>query len=93
MDDLEATAAPNDAFQQDESTDFAPMVVEDAVDVPLTRNDIDPEIIPSGVVLESQNEHYEDIIDDEESMGEFSEDEENELPWESDSDIDPDIEP
>ncbi|KAH7844785.1 hypothetical protein Vadar_031655 [Vaccinium darrowii] len=55
----------------------------------------DPEIIPSSVVLQLDNEEHQDTLDDEEdeSMGEPTEDEENELPWESDSDIDPNIKP
>ncbi|KAH7836325.1 hypothetical protein Vadar_034715 [Vaccinium darrowii] len=95
MDDLEPSVAMNDAFQQDETTDFVPIAAEDPVDVQFTRSDIDPEIIPSSVVLELDNEELQDSTDDEEdeSMGEPSEDEENELPCESDSDIDPDVEP
>lgn len=47
---------PNDAFQQDYTTDFVPLDVEDPIAVQFTRNDIDPENIPSHVVLQSNNQ-------------------------------------
>ncbi|KAI8571054.1 hypothetical protein RHMOL_Rhmol01G0087000 [Rhododendron molle] len=44
MDDFEANDAPNDEFQQEETTEFV-RVVEDLITTPLRRNDIEPEII------------------------------------------------
>lgn len=94
---LEPSDAPaTDVFQQDETTNAVPnIVVDDSVEVRLTRDDVDPEIIPSNVVLESHSRQDissfpEEDEDEDESMGEPSD---NEFAIESDSDIDPDVEP
>ncbi|KAH7865554.1 hypothetical protein Vadar_008177 [Vaccinium darrowii] len=87
---------PSEAFQQNETTNAVPFVVDDLVEIQFTRDDVEPEIISSIVVLQSQNQQRSSSLpekDEDESMGEPSDDEENELPDESDSDIDPDVEP
>ncbi|XXG62331.1 hypothetical protein AAC387_Pa05g0708 [Persea americana] len=60
-------------------------------------DDVDPEIIPSNVVLETQNRQLSNSFleededeDEDELVGELRD---NEFASESDSDIDPDIEP
>ncbi|KAI8554869.1 hypothetical protein RHMOL_Rhmol05G0130300 [Rhododendron molle] len=97
-DGLEPSNEPaTDEFQQDETTNAIPnIVVDDSLEVQLTRDDVNPEIIPSNVVLESHSQ--QDISsfpeeDEDESMGEPSDNEENEFAIESDSDTDPDVEP
>ena len=95
-DDLED--APTDVFQQDETTNVVPNIdIDDSVEVRFTRDDVDPEIIPSNVVLETQNRQLSNSFleededeDEDELVGEPSD---NEFASESDSDIDPDIEP
>lgn len=95
-DDLED--APTDVFQQDETTNAVPNIdIDDSVEVRFTRDDVDPEIIPSNVVLETQNRQLSSSFpeededeDEDELLGEPSD---NEFASESDSDIDPDIEP
>lgn len=76
-------AIPNDAFQQDETTEAVPIVVEDT-NYQYCRDDIDPEIIPSDRVMYlGRREHInfgtmgEDGDDEDETMVENRDDEED----------------
>ena len=57
---------PENVLQQNETTDAVPVSVEDPVTISLHRNDIDPQIIPSEVVLQSVNRAHNDGVDEEE---------------------------
>ncbi|KAH7853294.1 hypothetical protein Vadar_000966 [Vaccinium darrowii] len=101
LDDGEDTYVLNHAFQQDETNGVVPISGEDPTAVPLRRLDIDAEIIPPEVVLQSRGQEQDGgsdddgfIYDDEdESFDEQSDEEEEDISTDSDSDIDPDIEP
>lgn len=64
-DDSEETHVLNHAFQQDESNDVVPISVEDPTATPLHRLDLDAEIIPSEVVLQSHGREQVGGSDDE----------------------------
>ncbi|XP_028072583.1 uncharacterized protein LOC114274804 [Camellia sinensis] len=56
---------PDNVLQQNETTDAVPVSVEDPVTISLHRNDIDPQIIPSEVVLQLVNQAHNDGVDEE----------------------------
>ncbi|KAJ8628706.1 hypothetical protein MRB53_022029 [Persea americana] len=81
------------AIMNDEELDELPDNVETEIEVRFTRDDVDPEIIPSNVVLETQNRQLSSSFPDEDEDELLGEPSDNEFASESDSDIDPDIEP
>lgn len=103
--DAEETLVPDHVFQQDESNEVVEVVVEGPTTTPLRRHDIDAEIIQREAVLQSSGHAQTGGIgdngficdDDDEFIEEPSNDEEEECPSssdvDSDSDVDPDIEP
>lgn len=97
MDDFEANNAPNDEFQQEETTEFVP-VVEDLITTPLLRNDIEPEIILEGSCRKrarAENVEVDEFICDADDEAELLDehDKENEDEFDTDFDTDLDIEP
>lgn len=96
--DSEETHVLNHAFQQDESNDVVPILVEDSTATPLDRLDLDAEIIPPELVLQSHGREQVGGSDDEgficdeddESVDEDIDEEEEEM-ISTDSETDPDI--
>ncbi|KAH7851746.1 hypothetical protein Vadar_016029 [Vaccinium darrowii] len=98
VDDSVETHVLNHAFQQDESNNVVPILVEDSTATPLDRLGLDTEIIPPELVLQSHGREQVGGSDDEgficdeedESVDEESDEEEEEM-ISTDSETDPDI--
>ena len=78
-DDDDDCDAPNDAFQQDETTLVVPVLV-DGTSVQHSRDDIDPEITLS-----------DESTDKDETLAEYEDEEESDVQSEEDDDVKDDL--
>ena len=77
----------NDAFQQDETTDDIPILVEDG-DIHYNRDDMNPEII---LQEELMSNNIDDKDEEDETMADYIDDEEDEQHRQPDLDVDSDM--